>query len=172
MGHRRRELNITRAIRIDGSEKQVALEKKNDGLLVTIDGQEYIVRNATLADGVLTFFINNHTYRAIVSKNELGTQISLDGRDYFRHEDAEDEAAAGGAHHHGDGSVEAPMPGNIVAVNVKPGDTVSAGDSLVILESMKMQNDITAPVNGEVRAVNCKVGDQVAFGQILAEIQA
>ena len=63
------------------------------------------------------------------------------------------------------------MPGSIVAVNAKVGDTVAVGDSLVVLESMKMQNEITAPVAGEVKSVSCSPGDQVAFGAVLVEIK-
>lgn len=63
------------------------------------------------------------------------------------------------------------MPGNIVAVNVEPGETVEPGAPLVVLESMKMQNEIISPVAGEVRSVNCAVGDQVSFGAVLVEIE-
>jgi biotin carboxyl carrier protein len=162
---------MERTIAIGSAERRVAFEKSGDAYAVVIDGREYRVEQASIRDGVLTFFIGDRTYRALVSNNALGMQISLDGRDYFLDVGDTDESTAAGAHHGGDGSVEAPMPGNIVAVNVKPGDTVSPGDSVVIVESMKMQNEITAPVAGEVTSVNCSTGDQVSFGQLLVEIE-
>ena len=62
------------------------------------------------------------------------------------------------------------MPGNIIKVCVKEGDTVEAQQALVVIESMKMQNEIPSPVGGEVTKVSCAVGDQVSFGDVLIEV--
>ena len=70
----------------------------------------------------------------------------------------------------GDVSVESPMPGNIIDVKVKKGDTVNAGDTLIILEAMKMENDIVAPSNGTVASVNVSKGEAVEAGQVLLTI--
>ena len=59
--------------------------------------------------------------------------------------------AAGGAA--GSVAVKAPMPGNILKVNVKPGQAVKKGDVLVVLEAMKMENDVCAPEDGTVASV-------------------
>ena len=64
-------------------------------------------------------------------------------------------------------SVDAPMPGNIISVNVKPGQAVKKGDVLLILEAMKMENEIMAPVNGTVGTVNVAAGQTVQSGQQL-----
>lgn len=66
--------------------------------------------------------------------------------------------------------VEAPMPGNILKVNVKVGDTVSEGQSLVVLEAMKMENDIVAPSAGTVASVNVSAGDSVNSGDVLVTL--
>ncbi|MEG1560383.1 MAG: biotin/lipoyl-containing protein [Clostridia bacterium] len=63
--------------------------------------------------------------------------------------------------------VEAPMPGTILDVKVKPGDSVKAGDTLFILEAMKMENEILAPENGTVLAVNTVRGASVNSGDLL-----
>ena len=73
-------------------------------------------------------------------------------------------AAAGSA---GAVSVNAPMPGNILDVRVKPGDSVKAGDVLLILEAMKMENEISAPQDGTVASVNVRKGDVVNSGDLL-----
>jgi acetyl/propionyl-CoA carboxylase alpha subunit len=161
------ELSLT----IGKTEKKILVQREDGGFVVTVGDRRYVARDVSMADGVLTFFIGNRTLRALVSKNQLGTQITLSGRDYFLAGYEEEAGSAAGAHHHGDGTVEAPMPGNIVAVHAKAGDKVAMGDSLVVVESMKMQNEITAPVAGEVKAVNCAPGDQVAFGAVLVEIK-
>jgi len=63
--------------------------------------------------------------------------------------------------------VEAPMPGKILSVDVKAGDAVKAGDVLMILEAMKMQNEIMAPQDGTVSEVRINAGDTVATGDVL-----
>jgi biotin carboxyl carrier protein len=63
--------------------------------------------------------------------------------------------------------VDAPMPGTILAVNVKPGDSVKKGQVLVILEAMKMENEILAPQDGTVSSVDVSGGASVDSGDIL-----
>ncbi|MEG0768432.1 MAG: biotin/lipoyl-containing protein [Ruthenibacterium sp.] len=64
-------------------------------------------------------------------------------------------------------TVSAPMPGNILDVKVSAGAGVKAGDTLCILEAMKMENEIVAPQDGTVASVNCKKGDVVNVGDVL-----
>ena len=63
--------------------------------------------------------------------------------------------------------VDAPMPGNILDIKVSNGASVKAGDVLVILEAMKMENDIVAPQDGTVASVNINKGDTVEAGQTI-----
>ncbi|WP_300278833.1 biotin/lipoyl-containing protein [uncultured Subdoligranulum sp.] len=63
--------------------------------------------------------------------------------------------------------VNAPMPGNILDVKVKPGDSVKAGDTLLILEAMKMENEISAPQDGTIASVDVRKGDVVDSGALL-----
>lgn len=74
--------------------------------------------------------------------------------------------ASGGA-----GAVSAPMPGTILSVNVKVGDSVKAGDTLCILEAMKMENEIVAPADATVKAINVNKGDTVANGDLLITLE-
>ena len=76
-------------------------------------------------------------------------------------------AAAAPAGAAGAVSVNAPMPGNILDVKVKPGDSVKAGDTLLILEAMKMENEISAPQDGTIASVNVRKGDVVNSGDLL-----
>ena len=77
------------------------------------------------------------------------------------------KAAAGAA---GAVAVKAPMPGNILDVKVKAGASVKAGDVLVILEAMKMENEIVAPQDGTVASVNVNKGDTVNSGDTLVSM--
>ena len=66
--------------------------------------------------------------------------------------------------------MEAPMPGTILDVKAAVGDTVKAGQPIVILEAMKMENDIVAPADGKVTSILVKKGDSVNSGDVLATI--
>lgn len=63
--------------------------------------------------------------------------------------------------------VPAPMAGNILSVNVKTGDTVNAGDTLVILEAMKMENEIVSPTDGVVSSILVQSNQTVESGELL-----
>lgn len=67
-------------------------------------------------------------------------------------------------------TISAPMPGNILAVNVSVGSDVKRGDILMILEAMKMENEIMAPKDGKVTAVNVQKGATVNTGDLLCVI--
>jgi len=79
------------------------------------------------------------------------------------------EAVASGLE--GRQSVMAPMPGRIVRVFVSEGDRVTAGQPIVVVEAMKMQNELRSPKDGLVRAVNAKPGDAVEARAVLVEIE-
>jgi biotin carboxyl carrier protein len=73
--------------------------------------------------------------------------------------------------HSGDGRVKAPIPGLLTRVLVEPGANVTAGQTLVVLEAMKMENEIRAPFDGVVTAVPVAAGQTVVRNQVLFEVQ-
>jgi acetyl-CoA/propionyl-CoA carboxylase biotin carboxyl carrier protein len=79
----------------------------------------------------------------------------------------QDAAAAGP----GEDDILSPMPGTVVAVRVADGDTVTAGQPLVVLEAMKMEHSLTAAHDGTVR-LTCAAGDKVGAGTVLATVPA
>jgi 3-methylcrotonyl-CoA carboxylase alpha subunit len=162
------EFNFT----IDGVERRVAVEKKGDGYAFVIGDTAYVVSASPLSNGTFAFFVNDRSNVAVTSRGERGINIGLGGETYILENDEEDEIrGAGHVGGDGNGSVESPMPGNIVAVNVSEGDAVTAGQAVVVIESMKMQNEITASIDGTVKKVNCSVGEQVGLGDLLVEIE-
>ncbi|XP_036153035.1 propionyl-CoA carboxylase alpha chain, mitochondrial isoform X3 [Myotis myotis] len=68
-------------------------------------------------------------------------------------------------------TLRSPMPGLVVAISVKPGDMVSEGQEICVIEAMKMQNSMTAGKTGKVKSVHCKAGDTVGEGDLLVELQ-
>ena len=108
--------------------------------------------------------------------NVNGTQYEvaveeIDGKAAPAAKPAPAAAAPAAAPVAGGSSVTAPMPGTILGVNVKEGDTVKAGQPIFVLEAMKMESDITAPVNGTVRGINVRKGDAVEAGKLLCSIE-
>ena len=67
--------------------------------------------------------------------------------------------------------VEVPITGKIISVNIKPGDAVKEGDTLCILESMKMENPILAPLDGSITQVEVKADQVVKPGETIAIIE-
>lgn len=70
----------------------------------------------------------------------------------------------------GANAIKAPMPGTIVKVNVKAGDSVKRGDVLCVLEAMKMENEIMAPADGTVAGVNVSAGESVQTDAVLLSL--
>lgn len=71
----------------------------------------------------------------------------------------------------GDNGVMAPMPATVVAINTAPGRPVNEGDTVIVLEAMKMELPIKAPRSGVVKAMNCAMGELVQPGVILLELE-
>lgn len=71
----------------------------------------------------------------------------------------------------GEGGIAAPMPGLVVAIKVKEGDAVQAGQALLVMEAMKMENAITASYSGTVGRIYVREGDSISEGDLLVEVE-
>jgi biotin carboxyl carrier protein len=78
---------------------------------------------------------------------------------------------AGGSGSRGPAPLRAPMPGLVLRVLVEPGQTIAAGAGLVVLEAMKMENELKAAAGGLVRTIRVRAGEPVEKGQLLVEFQ-
>ena len=96
------------------------------------------------------------------------TWVFLRGRVYVIEATA---GPAGRPRHHDESALSAPMPATVVAINVSAGQTVKAGDVLVVLEAMKMELAVTAPHDGRIRDIQCRVGELVQPGVPLVELE-
>ena len=74
-------------------------------------------------------------------------------------------------HHHGVAEILAPMPGKVVRVHIEAGATVEKGAGVVVVEAMKMQNEMKSPRDGVVVSINVKPGDTVNAGEVLAVVE-
>ncbi len=122
-------------------------------------GKESSIVHAENGDEVYTVALDGEEYTVTVNNGgELTGIVPLSGAGPINHGNA---VAAGGE------PVKAPLAGNIFRVLVSPGQQVSEGDTLLVLEAMKMETQVSAPHTGTVSTVNVKEGDVVAVGDIL-----
>jgi biotin carboxyl carrier protein len=149
----------------------------NDDHRVIVDGVEYAVDFESVSgQPVYSLLIDGRSYEAYIYETEEGWQVLLRGDLHtVRVEDEREKrlrAAAGAvaAGPSGEFNLKAPMPGLIVVVPVSEGQTVKKGDDLIILESMKMQNELKCPREGTITRVKVKAGDSVEQNQVLVTI--
>ena len=143
---------------------------------IAIDGKVLEVDFKSLADQpVYSLILGHDSYEAYVSEGENALQVLLRGQLY--EVDVEDERQRRlrqVSEVHGDAggefSLKAPMPGLVVAVPVSEGETVSRGQNLIILESMKMQNELRSPREGVVQRVRVTPGERVEQNQPLVTL--
>ena len=67
--------------------------------------------------------------------------------------------------------IESPLPGLVLRIYKKPGEKISAGESILVLESMKMETPINSAVSGVIESIDVKQGDQIESGQLLATVR-
>ena len=141
-------------------EVEVMLEKTEDGYAFNGHQAE------TVGDRLRLTLPDGRTHFAHVAKHGDVWWVHVAGRT-FRWERIEPGSASTGD----DGGLVAPMPGKVLEVLVKVGDTVSAGDALMVLEAMKMEHRIVAVHDGTVTAVHFAANDQVVQGAALLELE-
>ncbi len=157
--------------------REYTVEILEDGR-ITVNGKPYRVDFESInGQPLYSLLVDGQSYESMVYPTEQEWEVLLRGHLYrARVEDEREKrlrAAAGGssaqnAHFH----LKAPMPGLVVAVPVSEGQQVSAGDVLVILESMKMQNELKSPQDGVVRRVRVEAGQSVERNQVMLSVHA
>jgi len=152
--------------------KTVTVERKNGRFLVTVGGEIFDVGVASSEPNLFNLEIGGRRWRTVVGHSENRRCVALNGDVWRIERVTEIRRRRGGGSGAASGALEAAMPGQVLDVLVSVGDTVSAGDTLVLLEAMKMELRITAPVSGTVTAVHCAAGETVNRGQSLVEIEA
>lgn len=139
---------------IDGRSYQIEIRETSSGVYLLLDGDE-LHRCRVEASGN-TFIVaiggNNYDVEIIDPKRLRSGQTS-------------------GAHDHGAAEITSPMPGKVVRVLVEAGATVEAGAGVLVVEAMKMQNELKSPKAGVVVSINAHVGATVTAGEVLAVIE-
>jgi len=164
---------VFRLVRPGGAEATIAVDLRGDVARAEIDGRAVSLELVPKADGTfVALFEGGRVLRARVAGGRRETRVRTRGRETaLTLFDPRDEASASSGPE-GTAEVLAAMPGRVLEVRVREGDRVAPGDLLLILEAMKMQNEIRAETAQVVAAVACVPGQAVDAGALLIRFEA
>jgi biotin carboxyl carrier protein len=157
------------------NDQTFTIEIGHDNRL-TVNDEPYQIDFTQLPAGdVTSLLLNNRSLEAVVAPLGDSWEVLIMGELYSVQVQDErtrrlTQARSTARHLDGDATITSPMPGIIVAVLVVEGDEVQKGDKLIILESMKMENELRAPCDGIVGRIHIAAGASVEKGQILVVI--
>jgi biotin carboxyl carrier protein len=156
------------------NDKKFEIEILNDGT-VLVNGEKRAVDFHSLGPSLYSILMETYSYDVVIEERNETIEVLMRGRAYTGR--VLDERAQMMASRHGglmtesgEISIKAPMPGLIVAIPVTEGQQVSAGQTVAVLESMKMQNELKTPRDGTVQRVSVAAGERVEQNKVLVTI--
>jgi biotin carboxyl carrier protein len=162
---------------IGDHEEDLTIKLEDGRVSAEIGGRVYELEVRQPQPGAYLFFLDTKVYECRVSERASSKEafaVSIRGRNYdvtivdpkrLRSGQNSDR------HHHGAAQILAPMPGKVVRVQTEAGTAVEKGAGIVVVEAMKMQNEMKAPRAGVVVSINVKPGDTVNAGDVLAVVE-
>jgi len=156
-------------------EREYSIEIVNRNLVI-VDGVSYDVDFASISgQPVYSLLVNKKSYEGYMYPDDDDWEVLLQGILYSVNVEDERErrlrqALGEGPTQSGEFHLKAPMPGLVVTILVVDGQEIAKGDVLIILESMKMQNELKSPRDGKISRVRIKVGDSVERKQTLLSV--
>jgi biotin carboxyl carrier protein len=145
---------------IGDKEEEVLLEFVDGRVSARVGARTYELEAREIEPGRYLFFWDRHV-------REFRIDDSIKIIDPKRLRSGQNNSG----HHHGTAQIVAPMPGKVVRVQVEAGATVEKGVGVVVVEAMKMQNEMKAPRAGVVVSLNVQPGDTVNAGDVLAVLE-
>jgi biotin carboxyl carrier protein len=161
-------------------DHEVSLKLAGGAATVEVDNRQYDLEVRQLAPGEYLLIDGSNVYKCRVDSRRASLTaggsfaVVLRGKNYdVRVIDPKRlrSGQSSGAHHTGAAEIVSPMPGKIVRILVDPGTHVEAGAGVVVVEAMKMQNEMKAPKAGVVVSINAEEGATVSAGDVLAVIE-
>lgn len=169
---------MKRIIRLSGREGHLEWENNGAQLSYSLrwDGTPPLAGTADCAEvepGVYSLLMEGRSYEVKITPSASSWAVDVDGRHFVI--EAVDPRSARATHAAGAGSgplrLASPMPGKVVRILTAPGEEVQAGQGLLVVEAMKMQNEVKAPRAGRVQSVHTQEGATVAAGEVLAILE-
>jgi 3-methylcrotonyl-CoA carboxylase alpha subunit len=158
-------------LEVDGERHQVLLARHHQGsLALTVQGR--VLPLALRSTGTERHELHLEGRRVVVTTYKVGEQVAVFGAHGSALVTEVDVIAHAGQGQSEAGRLTAPMPGKLVAFLAQPGDAITKGQPLAVMEAMKMEHTITAPRDGVVAELLFAIGDQVGDGAELLRLQA
>jgi biotin carboxyl carrier protein len=158
---------------VEGKEQKLNVEEKDGAWRAVFGDTEIDAEVVAVEPNVYWITAENGSSIVYVAEENGKRYAFIDGRQYFVERPAAEtrrRSGAGGSLKSGE-VIEAPMPGTIVKVPVEEGEVVEAGQVVVVVESMKMENGVQASGAARVKRIHVKAGDSVGFGTALVELE-
>lgn len=162
---------------LSGNEHEISIDFDKSSALAGVDSRSYEIEIRELADGQYLLVDGSRIYRCRVeSKRDSQNSFEVVVQGQSRQITIIDpkrlrSTHTAGAHHAGAAEIVSPMPGKIVRVLVEVGAQVETGTGIVVVEAMKMQNEMKSPKAGVVVSINAETGATVNAGDVLAVIE-
>lgn len=156
---------------------EVELEREGAKVRADVDGRKYELETSEPEPGIFLFKHEGRIYEASVTPAVAAggeTHVRIGTHEFnLRLIDPKRLRGSGAETDHADGPAEikTAMPGKVVRVLISVGDEVEKGDGVIVVEAMKMQNELKAPKSGVVKEVRAQEGATVTAGDILATIE-
>lgn len=161
-------------VTIDGTMRRVEVRRAGSGWQCLLDGKEFPADVSFPQPGLLSILVDGKSYEvkqqaaagetSIVIGQQRFNAVVRDPRSLAARRRAGDDG-------HGVRKMTAPMPGKVVRILAPAGTPVEAGQPVLVIEAMKMQNELKSPKKGTVRKLNVDQGAAVEAGQVLAEVE-
>lgn len=161
----------------DGNKHDIEIVREEGRVLASVDGREYVLDASEPENGVFLFKKGGAIYEAFVSSQANPTDPDLvrvrDEVHEVRIIDPKRLRSAKGldGDDAGKAEIKTAMPGKVVRILVAEGDTVQKGDGVIVVEAMKMQNEMKSPKDGVISSIKFAEGDTVSAGDVLVVIE-
>ncbi len=157
--------------KLDGEKHEVEIVRGDGIVTATVDGREYTLDVSQPEPNIYTFRSGGKMTEAFVSPG--GTKVTIGGHE-FEVEIADPKRLRGSSvdaeHADGVAEIKTAMPGKVVRILVAAGDEVLKGEGVLVVEAMKMQNEMKSPKDGIVKEIRVAESDTVGAGDILVVI--
>ncbi|MBX3464324.1 MAG: biotin/lipoyl-binding protein [Planctomycetes bacterium] len=161
--------------RLFGEEREFTIERHGHQLVARCGDRAYALDVAPVGDGdTFSLLVDGSSYDVVADVQREQVLLQMVGEAFAVHVEDERERAAHAVAGHKQGGrreLRAAMPGIVVDIKVAEGDVVEEGQTLVVLEAMKMQNPLVAEAPGKVVKVHGRKGEPVAGGALLVELE-
>lgn len=153
------------------------LQRDGSYINISVDGKEYLLDFENVGEGVFSVIHENNSYNIELIPGEDVRKYTVNtSRRTYEVEIIDSEsryraARTKGSENDGENTVTAPIPGKVVKIPVSVGDSVEAGQTLVIFSAMKMESEFKAKKEGVVKEIRVKEGDTVEAGRVMVVVE-